>query len=418
MDASFVELVSTLTLSSSSNDTLHQITLILQQQQQQSASFSAFLSYSFSSLLTLQHWAWQLFAEHSHQYLHQPYHAQLLHTLASFNKTLIYHYDHIDLPTKVALIVPQTIEQIDRIFELVDQCVDDNDPLLSMISLWLENHAHFLHDNPSYDQSPVIHHISQFIATHYVMSEQYKVYLSQLRQSPVGESVLSGRMVFYVRTCSFYVYSNLGVQFHRYPFSAEEMLRRLFADYLEIIHVHSYTTSSWSQELLGCIGHLVGLVSTACWWDGQAAPRMSIIFSTEATTCQHVKDLVRTIAHEPFYRQTTVARSNYETILMEAMTMSLIMIAKYQQIGWFFRAEPGVLDTIVKVAAGTQNDEVGLCCYAALGEVLSDDEMRSLKIADSISEFFFTMLEEAWLHKSKKYKQIPIAYLLKSKPNQ
>jgi len=193
------------------------------------------------------------------------------------------------------------------------------------------------------------------------------------------------------------------------------MLRQLCDDYAEIIHVHSYTMPSWSQELLGCIGHLAGLVSTACWWDGHAASRMSIIFHTEAISCQHVKDLIRIIAYEPFFKETGAVRSNYETILMASSTMALIMIAKHQPIQWFFRTEPGILDTIITVAAATRSDEVGLSCYAALAEVLSDDEMKHLKIADSISEFFFAMLEEVWLHTSKKHKQIPITYLLKSK---
>ena len=414
MDANFAELVSGLSLSSVSNDTLHQITLVLQrQQQQQGATLSTFLSDSFSSLLTLQHWAWQLFAQQPHQYLHQPYHAQLLHTLASFNKTLVFHYDQIDLHSKVALLVPQNNEQIDRIFTLIDQCVDDNDPLISMISLWLENHAYFLHDNPAYDQSPVIHHIGQLIATRYVMSDQYKIYLSQLRQTPVAESVLSARMLFYVKTCSFYVYSNLGVQFHRYPYSAEEMLRMLCADYLEIMHVHSYTVSSWNQDLLGCIAHLVGLVGSFCWWDGQKKTQMSIIFTTETVTCQLVRDLVRIVGYEPFHKRLNVVRSNYETALMDSLLMTVILSVQNQQINWFFRSEPKMLDTIIKVAASAQNDEVGLCGYAVLGEVLNDDELKDLKVADGISEYFLTMLEAAWKHTAKSYKQIPIEYLLK-----
>ena len=414
MESTFYKLLLTLTSPDASNDTLHQIKLVLKEQQQGSA-LSTFLSDSFSSLLTLQHWAWQLFAQLPHQYLHQPYHAQLLHTLASFNKTLVFHYDQIDLHSKVALLVPQNNEQIDRIFTLIDQCVDDNDPLISMISLWLENHAYFLHDNPAYDQSPVIHHIGQVIATRYVMSEQYKIYLSQLRQTPVAESVLSARMLFYVKTCSFYVYSNLGVQFDRYPYSAEEMLRMVCDGYLEIMHVHSCTVSSWNPKLLGCIVHLASLILECCCWTVNKQMMLQMLLPSEKIACQHVEDLIRIVAHTPFYGKIHEEESNDETILLGSLLTALIVIIKTHHINWFLRANRPAQNVLLTVAHNSVNDKICLRAYTILGIVLTNEQLKDLSIADGMAKFFFNMLELGWKHPSKSYKRIPIVFLLRSK---
>ena len=46
-------------------------------------------------------------------------------------------------------------------------------------------------------------------------------------------------------------------------------------------------------------------------------------------------------------------------------------------------------------------------------KTLTDDQLKNLPIADNITNFFFTSLEEAWNGTSKKFKQIPILYLLK-----
>jgi hypothetical protein len=142
---------------------------------------------------------------------------------------------------------------------------------------------------------------------------------------------------------------------------------------------------------------------------------MKILLPTEQIICDHVQDLIRIIAHKPFYKQTKSVRSNDETTLMDATSMFLIITVQTQNINWLFRSNAAIRDTIISLAESALNDEVCLCAYGILGETLTDDQLKCLKIADNISSYFFTVIEEAWNNSSKMYKQVPIAYFLRGR---
>jgi hypothetical protein len=270
-----------------------------------------------------------------------------------------------------------------------------------------------MHDNPQYGTSPIIDHIVQYIVRHYIMSKQYKLYLSQLRQPSTMPLIFTAKMLFYIKTCSFYLYASLGVKVQDFSYSAEDMLHYISNDYLQIIHSHSYTVASWSKELLGCIAQVVGLVCGYCWWDGEKKSHMKVLFPTEQIICNHVEDLMRIIGHKPFYKQTKSVRSNDETTLMDSVFTLLILIVKTQNINWLFRSNITIRDTIVSAAEAALNNNVCLCAYGVLGEVLPDEDLKDLKIADNIAIFSFHVLEQAWHHSSKKYKQVPLPYFLR-----
>jgi hypothetical protein len=191
------------------------------------------------------------------------------------------------------------------------------------------------------------------------------------------------------------------------------MLLYLSEDYLQIIHAHSFTVASWSEELIGCIAQLIGLVSGYCWWDGVKRTQMKILYPTEQITCDHVQDLIRIIGHKPFYKQTQSIRSNDVTILMDSIFLLLIMTVQTQNINWLFRSNTTMQDVIVSAAEATLNDVVCLRGYVILGKTLPDEDLNNLKISDNISGYFFDMLEQAWNFPSKTLKQIHIVYLLR-----
>jgi hypothetical protein len=413
MENKFEQLVAVLNTSSISTDIIHQIILIFEQQTDE--SLSSFVSQSFQSLLTLQQWVWRLFSQGSHHWINEPYYQELFHTLALFNKKIIFTNDHIDVDTKASLLFSVIINQTNSIFEQIEQTNDDNDPFITIISLWLDNHSYFLHDNPEYNISSVIDHVGQYILQKYVMNNQYKLYLTLLRQPHLTQSIFTAKLLFYIKTCSFYTCLYLISKINNFPYSADEMVDYLREDYLQIIHVHSYTVASWNKELLGCIAQLVSLISRCCWWDGKKRTQMKKLFSTEKITCDHVHDLIRIIGHKPFYKETKPERSNDETILLDSTVMLLLFIVQTQNISWLFRSNTTVRDTIVSMAEAALNDEICLCGYGLLGEALTDDEVKDLKIADNISGYFFGVLEEAWNHSLKTYKQIPVHYFLKGK---
>jgi hypothetical protein len=316
---------------------------------------------------------------------------------------------------KASLLFPITVEQINNIFQHIEKSDDDNDPFITIISVWFDNQSNFLHDNPHYNKLGIIDHINQYIARHYVMSEQCQFYLTQLRYSHVPESVFTAKMLFYIKTCLCSLFSYFGARAHYFPYTADEMLRYLSDDYLQIVHIHYRTVAMWNRNLLACIGHLMALIAKCYWFDEKNGTQMKILFPNEKITCDHVQELIHILAHRPFHRAIKSVRSNDETVLIDSILMVLINVVQIEHVNWFFRSSTAIQDALLMVAEKSLYDEICLRAYTILGEVLTDEQLKQLDIADTMADFLFKMLEQAWQHPSKEYKQIPIEYLLKGK---
>jgi hypothetical protein len=102
---------------------------------------------------------------------------------------------------------------------------------------------------------------------------------------------------------------------------------------------------------------------------------------------------------------------------MDSTLLLLINIIETLNINWFFRSMIQLSDTLLIVAETSLFDKICLYAYGILGEILTDEQLKDLKIVDSIERYFYNMLEQGWHHPSKKYKQIPIFYLLRGKSN-
>jgi hypothetical protein len=411
MENEFKQLVGVLNISPLSGDILHKITLFLNLQTDE--LLSSCVLQSLESLLTLQQWAWQLFSQDSHQWINEHSYQELFNALAFFNKKLIFNNDDIDIDTKASLLFSVTVDQINNIFTHIDRSIDDNDPFINIMSLWFINHSYFLFDKLEYNTLPIIDHIGQCIVHKYVMNKQYKSYLTQLRQPHLTQSLFTFKMLFYIETCSFYSYTYLISRVQKFPYTADEMMDYLDEDYLEIIHIHRYSVASWNKELIVCIGHLIGFIAGCCWWDGQTRTHMKKLFPTEQITCDHVLDLIGIINHKPFYKETKPGRSNEETILLHSSFMLLSGIVQTQNISWLFRSNTTVRDTIIYLAENAANDEICSGGYVILGETLTDDQLKYLKIADNFCNYCFDLLEENWNRSWKKCKKVPIQYVLR-----
>jgi hypothetical protein len=133
--------------------------------------------------------------------------------------------------------------------------------------------------------------------------------------------------------------------------------------------------------------------------------------------CDHMQDLIDIIAYEPFQKQIKAVRLNDETILIET-TLDIFHTTVYtQNINWFFRESPIIQNVLLSISKISPSDKICICAYGVIGEVLTDEQIKALQICETIGGFFFNMLEGAWYHSSKKYKQIPIEYLLRGKWN-
>jgi hypothetical protein len=413
MENNFEQLITSLHISSSDNDVLSQITCILKKQNYELSP--SFISQFSHSILTLEHCAWQLLSQESHQWIEESDYLEFFRTLAVFNKSLIFNYESIDADTKASLLIPDTTDWIDRIFEQIKNSDDDNDPFISITSLWFDNLSYFLHDNPEFAVFAVFSYINRHIARYYIMTDQYKFYLSQLRQSQLPQSIFTAKQLFYLKSCSLSVSSYLFAKAQSFLYTPEEIFRHIGDDYVQIVLLHTYTIGSWSEQLLTCITNVIVFISSCCWWGGEKGTQGSILIPTELIACKYIDALIHIIDYKPFYTCIKTDRSNDQTVLLDTTLFAMINIAQCKDFIWFLRSKVDLPEVLMTIANISACGKICLCVYSILGEILSDDCLKELKISDGASVFFFNVLEQAWRHPSKKFKHVPISFLFRSK---
>jgi hypothetical protein len=413
MENNFEQFIGALQISSSYNDGLGEITQILEKQNLE--LLPSFISQFYQSILTLEHWAWEILSQNYHQYFHEPIYLHLFHTIALFNKNLIFNYDSIDSDMKASLLIPETMEWINGIFEHLKNTIDENDPFISIASIWFDNLSSFLFDYPEFEISTTISHINRHLACNYIMNDQFKFYLSQLRHSSLSQSTFTAKQLFYIKTCSSSLSTYLLAKAQDFLYTPEDMIHHFGTDYVQIIILHTHTIELWSTQLLTCITHLIAFFNSCLWWGGDKGSQSRIVFSDELTACKYIDAVIRIIEYKPFRQYIGTKRTNDQTILLDTALFSLMNIAQREDIVWFLRPKISLPDTLLTIAETSVYDKICLCVYVILGELLSDERLKELKISDKASVFFFHMLDHAWHHPSKKYKQVPIYYLLRCK---
>ncbi|CAF0989520.1 unnamed protein product [Rotaria sordida] len=411
MENNFEQLIGVLPLSSSFTFGIREITNILEKQNIDLSS--TFIFESYQSLLTLECWAWKLLSKDSYQWINQPNYLTLFHTLAIFNKNLIFNYDDIKHDMKASLLIPDTIDQINDIFEQIDRDKDDNDPLISIASLWFDNLALFIHENPEFDTSPIICHINEYMGQNYLMTEQFLLYLIQLQKPKLPQSIFTSKQLFYMKTCSFSLSSYLTTKAQHFLFTVEEIMHYVSNDFVQIIEIHSHIIDIWSEKFLTCITHLTGFIAACCWWGGEKLKQINRLFHSEQIIYSYINSLIRIISYKPFYSNIKAQLSNDETKLIDFCLFSLKNLAQNQDLIWFFRSKISLPDTLSTIAELSIHDKICLRAYVILGEILCNERLKDLKITDNLSLFFYDMLEHAWRHPLKNYKQIPIFHLLR-----
>ncbi|CAF1961112.1 unnamed protein product [Rotaria magnacalcarata] len=255
MEDSFEGLISTLQTSSSCDDLLCEVRLILEKQN--SLLSSALISQFHRSLLILEHWTWQLFSQTTHEWVQKSNCVELLHTIALFNKNLNLNYKDVEANIEGSLLVLKPTNGINLIFENIEKITDDIDLFISIVSLWFDNLANLLQKNSKFEICPIIIYVNLYITRHYIMTDQYKFYLTQLHRLPLSQSIFTAKLLFYIKTCSFYLSSYLFANAQHFIYSPQELILQLGTDYAYIIVLHTYNIGSWSEELLTCIAHLL-----------------------------------------------------------------------------------------------------------------------------------------------------------------
>ncbi|CAF4046622.1 unnamed protein product [Adineta steineri] len=412
MEKKFEEIVCQLDTSPLSVDILQQISFILKEQD--NVSLCSFVHKSFDSLLVVERWVWKVLSDDYYgEWINEEHYQEFFYTVASFNKNLILNNDDIELNIKTALLLSVSTDQVSSIFKQINQTNNDNDMFITIASLWFDNHSCFIHYNPPSDVLPVTDHINQYILQNYLLSKQYKTYLNELSQSVISQSLFTAKMLFYIRTCSLSIFSYTGANTHEILYTTDELVRWIGDDYLKILHVHSRTIGLWSKELLACMTQLTGSAAVLYCLVAKKQASINTFLVAEQTIYDHIEDLMRIIDYRPFHKEMKPVRSNDETSIMDAALMILMAIVYTQNVSWFFRSNISIQNALATLAEAALYDEICLHIYDILGEVLSDEQFKNLKIVNSMGGFFYNMLEQAWQHPLKKYKQIRIEHLLR-----
>lgn len=411
----FKQLIDTLSTIPISSDVLHNILLHLQEQNLTLSSSSSFISEFYQSILTLERWAWQLLSQNYQQWLDNTTYQEFFQTLALFNKNLVFSFDNIDAEMKVSLLIPENKDWIYNILEQIKQIDNENEKYITIVSLWLDNLSYFFHDIPQFNTLPIIIDMSNYITCNFIMTDQFKLYLNQFQQLQETQMIVSEKQLFFLRTCSFFLNSCLISNNGNFSYSSNQIIEHIGENYLKIIEIYTQHIESWNEYILTVCTHLIGLICSCCWREGGQKSQMEILLSTEEISCNHVQNLIRIISYKPFYNRIIPQRSNNVTILLDTTLFFLINIIQSLNLNWYFRSMVELPDTLLIIAETTAFDKICLCAYGVLGEILTDEQLKDLKIVGSVERIFFTMLEHAWNHPSKKYKQVPIFYLLRGK---
>jgi hypothetical protein len=107
---------------------------------------------------------------------------------------------------------------------------------------------------------------------------------------------------------------------------------------------------------------------------------------------------MRIVAHTPLYQKIKTHRSNDETVLLEASLLFIIDTIQTNNINWLFRSKTSYQKILLTVAELSINDVICIAVYHIMGIVLTDEQMKELKMNDGAAEFSFNMLEKAWSH--------------------
>ncbi|CAF4055512.1 unnamed protein product, partial [Adineta steineri] len=329
MEKKFEEIVCQLDTSPLSVDILQQISFILKEQDNE--RLYSFVHKSFDSLLVVERWMWKVLSgDYYGEWINEEHYQEFFYTFASFNKNLILNNDDIELNLKTTLLLSVSTDQVSSIFKQINQTDNDNDMFITIASLWFDNHSCFIHYNPPSDVLPVTDHINQYILQNYLLSKQYKTYLNELSQSVISQSLFTAKMLFYIRTCSFSLFSYTGANIHEILYAADVLIHWIGDDYLKILHVHSRTIGLWSKELLSCMTQLITFAVVLCWTCGPNQAPNKTLFVAEQTIYDHTEDLMRIIDYKPFHKEMKPVRSNDETSIMDAALMILMSIIKTQ----------------------------------------------------------------------------------------
>lgn len=370
----------------------------------------SFVSQSLQSLLTIEQWTWQMLSKDFQQLTDIDSHVKLFNMLHSFHLNFILNNDGIQSETKISLLLPANTDWIDGILRQIE-C--SNETYVTLASQWIDTLSYLAHELPDVVHSPTIIHLNNRLSRDFLVTSQYKFYLKQLGETKLPSSFFNSKQRFYLKTCSFSLHVYLWSKSSSFPCTCEEIIQFLKEDFSQMILVQSNSIDSWSSERLSCIAHVIGVMCSLCWWGGQKSEHLEMVVSSTDTTYAQLLALIRIVSYQPVYERVSARFYNDETLLIDTILILIFGIVETQNLSCFINSETSLAKLLLLIATTSVYDRIRVCAYGFLAEILTDEQLKELQIADNIGAFYFYILEQAWKQPTKKWKKIPLEYLLK-----
>ncbi|CAF3842821.1 unnamed protein product [Rotaria sordida] len=397
MEENLEELVATLAISLPSTNVLYKITSILEEQTSQ--SIILFVFESLQSLCIIERWAWQVLSKDFREWIDEKSYIDLFYALHSFNIKLLSNHDEIEFNIKTSLLIPSNTDWVDGI---LDQIKSSNDTFLTIVSLWFDIISYLAHECSEIRGTSTIIYINNRLARDFLMTNEYQIYLKQLQKPHSSEILFTPKQLFYLKTCSFSLHVYLCSKLQQFPFTGEQIVKFLADNYLQMIRIQSYIVDSWSKELLSCIAHLIALICSCCWWSDEKPKYIKMLVASNDLMYDHILALIHIVSYQPFHQCISAQWYNDETLLIDAILVFLYGTLEIEDVRCFISSQTNLFATLLVIAQVSPYDRICICAYGFLAEILTDEQMKELKITENISGFFFNILEQAWKDPTKR----------------
>lgn len=393
----FAKLIAKLIVSAT-DDILGQISEIFERME----DLNEFISTDFHSLIALEHWSWEILSRDTRLwYDEEQGYVELFTELGLFNHRLILSKN--EMPVKQSLLLPQTEEIIEKILKQIQQRTDESDQFLPVAIQWIDQLALLAHEHAEITTMSVIIHLNERLYSEIFMQEQFRIYLGQLKDASHPISI---KQLFYLKTSLF----SLSEYFHSKPdnylYNGQQILEYLNGDYVNLILIYSLTASSWTSELLGCLTHLIGIVTACYWWIGIDHRMLQTLIKLNQRFYIYLHSLIDIF-------DCLSIDNDQQIILVENLLELFRYFIHFRDIKDRFLQERKFLDILLRLGQ-TKNDRILFLTYRLQSELYGEKELKQLHLPGPIHEIFFHYLEKAYKNPAKIHQKVSIEEILKS----
>lgn len=393
----FEDLITKLIVSPT-DDILGQISEIFERME----DLDAFVSKEFHSVIHLENWAWEILSRDTRLwYDEEQGYVELFTELGLFNHRLI--ISTIEMTVKQSILLPQAEEMIEKILEQIERRTDENDRFLPIVIQWIDQLALFAHEHAEITTMNVMIHLNERLFSEIFMQEQFRIYLGQLKDSSHPISI---KQQFYLKTSLF----SLSEYFHSKPdnylYNGQQVLEYFNDDYINLILIHSLTVSSWPSELLGCLTHLIGIVTACYWWIGIDHRMLQTLIKPNQRFYNYLHSLIDIF-------NCLAIDDEQQRILVENLLELFRYLIHFQDIKYRCLQEKKFLEVLLRLNQ-TKNDRILFLTYRLQSELYSEKRLKELHLPGHIHEIFFHYLEKAYQNPAKIHRKISIEEILKS----